>query len=586
MHTSLGDFTVKGNRLAYLTMLALAIGTAGAIVAVLLLDLIGFITHVAYFGTLTHTLVAPSLHMYGRWSVLIPVIGGLVVGLIARYGSEKIRGHGIPEAIQSILERESCMDVRVAVLKPLASAITIGTGGPFGAEGPIIMTGGAFGSLFAQYFHLSALERRTLLVAGAAAGMSAIFNAPIASVFLAVELLLFEWRPRSFIPVAVASMIADVIRMPLLGSDPIFPGISTNIVFGGPALFAAIALGLAIGICSCLLTAFMYAMEDGYHYLPVHWMWWPALGGLFVGLGGLVDPRALGVGYGTLTALVNGQLHGTTVYLLLFVKTLIWVIALSSGTSGGVLAPLLIIGACIGSLASPLLPGQDVSLWATVGMAAMLCGAMGTPFMATIFALETTHAWLDAPMIFSACIAAMAVTVIVMRRSILTEKVARKGTHVAREYAVHPLEGIALTQAMVPRKRVITLPVNASVSESLQQLSMMLAERRHVAYPVVDARDNIVGIVEHSEISAWFIRNRNISIADIMLRPMFVHSERRLRSAVERMAIGKRHALIVIDNKKNWIGFLVQGDVLRAWQRGIYHERRRIRIRTFARTLR
>src|SRR6185369_3665841 len=256
--------------------------------------------------------LSPTNHHLGALVILAPVIGGLIIGLMARYGSEKIRGHGIPEALEAILFGRSRMQTKVAVLKPLSSAISIGTGGPFGAEGPIIMTGGAFGSLFAQCFHLSAAERKTLLVAGAAAGMSAIFATPVAAVLLAVELLLFEWKPRSFIPVAVAALVASVLRVPLLGEGPIFP-VPAHAPLSGTGLLCAALLGLFAGLGSGLLTQLVYALEDFFQKLPIHWMWWPALGAVVIGVGGVIEPRVLGVGYDTIHGLLRGELIGAAV---------------------------------------------------------------------------------------------------------------------------------------------------------------------------------------------------------------------------------------------------------------------------------
>ncbi|RVA14629.1 chloride channel protein, partial [Mesorhizobium sp. M7D.F.Ca.US.004.03.1.1] len=263
----------------------------------------------------------------------------LIIGLMARFGSEKIRGHGIPEAIEAILLGRSKLDAKVAILKPLSSAISIGSGGPFGAEGPIIMTGGAIGSLIAQMLPVSDTERKTLLVAGAAAGMTTVFGTPIAAIMLAVELLLFEWTPRSFIPVAVAAVIAEVERTMLHLPGPIFPfqgGMAVSFV----GLAGWVAIGVAAGLLSGLLTQMVYACEDGFQKLPIHWMWWPMLGGLVVGIGGLIEPQALGVGYDNIADMLDGHTLATAALILLVVKAIIWSVALGSGTSGGVLAPL------------------------------------------------------------------------------------------------------------------------------------------------------------------------------------------------------------------------------------------------------
>ena len=317
--------------------------------------------------------------------MLIPVAGSLVIGLMARYGSERIRGHGIPEALESILINGSKVQPRLAVLKPLSSAISIGSGGPFGAEGPIIMTGGAIGSLVAQLFHLTAAERKTLLVAGAAAGMSATFATPIAAVLLAVELLLFEWKPRSVIPVALASATASATRRYILGTGPAVPCPCTcDLYRPAKRLAGCVIAGLLAGGLSALLTLGVYAAEDAFKKLPIHWMWWPAIGGLFVGLGGMIFPQALGVGYDTIQALLQGDVPRTVIAGVLLVKSAIWVISLGSGTSGGVLAPLLMMGAALGGVESMFLPHEGAGFWPLVSMGAILGGTMRAPFTAIL----------------------------------------------------------------------------------------------------------------------------------------------------------------------------------------------------------
>ncbi|HZQ08704.1 MAG TPA: chloride channel protein, partial [Anaerolineae bacterium] len=338
----LADFTTD-RRVLVISLMALVVGVVSTAVAWVLVQLIALITNVAFYQRLSTEFISPANNQLGIFVIFVPVIGGLIIGLMARYGSEKIRGHGIPEALEAILIDRSKMSPKVAVLKPISSAISIGTGGPFGAEGPIIMTGGAFGSLFAQFFHLTDGERKTLLVAGAAAGMAAIFATPVAAVLLAVELLLFEWKPRSFIPVALAAAVAGALRVPLLGAGPIFP-VTPHAPLDGTELVIACLVGLVAGFGSGILTTLVYAFEDLFNKLPIHWMWWPILGGLAVGIGGLLDPRVLGVGYDTIHALLRGEIIGAAVIGLLVGKALVWSIALGSGTSGGVLAPLLIMG--------------------------------------------------------------------------------------------------------------------------------------------------------------------------------------------------------------------------------------------------
>jgi H+/Cl- antiporter ClcA len=365
----LGDFTTTF-RVIPIMLMAIVLGAIGAYVAWFLLKLIGFFTNVFYYHRLSTAFASPVGNQLGVYAIAVPVVGSLIVGLMARYGSEQIRGHGIPEAIESILMNGSRIRPRLAILKPLSAAISIGSGGPFGAEGPIIMTGGAFGSIFAQFFHLTSMERRTLLVAGAAAGMSATFAAPLSAVLIAVELLLFEWKPRSAIPVALASATACAVRRYLLGLGPLFPVPAHPAYIGPVGLGGCIIAGLAAGALSALLTLGVYAAEDLFKRLPIHWMWWPAIGGVFVGLGGYIFPEALGVGYDTIGKLLQGNVPLSIFAGVLLVKSAIWMISLGSGTSGGVLAPLLMMGAALGGVESLFLPHFGLGFWPLVSMGA------------------------------------------------------------------------------------------------------------------------------------------------------------------------------------------------------------------------
>jgi H+/Cl- antiporter ClcA/CBS domain-containing protein len=580
----LADFTTDPKRLLVMSAFAVLIGVVSAVVAKILLVLIGFITHALYFHRLGSTLVQPDPHVLGPVAIAIPIVGGLVVGLIARYGTDKIRGHGIPEAIQAILDRDSIIQARVAYLKPIASAITIGTGGPFGAEGPIIMTGGAFGSLFAQFLRLSSIERRTLLVCGASGGMAATFGAPIASVLIAVELLLFEWKPRSFIPVAVAAFIADVMRAMLIGPNPPFLVAHPHAIAPNAFGWAAI-VGVAGGVVSAIMTKLVYLTEDAYERLPVHWMWWPAIGGAVVGIGGWFVPQALGVGYGTINGMLNAQLAVGVVAGIIVVKIVIWIAALSSGTSGGVLAPLLMIGGAMGTLLSIAIPGHDATVWSAVGMAAIMGGTMRAPFMATMFALETTHAWGLLPPIFIGCVAATAFTVIFVPRSILTEKLARRGMHVAREYSVHPLELIAVESVMAPRDRLVVLDRDATVGEVAQRVMQLDAQLHYVEYPVVDASGALIGFVPHAAIlqHAHQPGSQNAPVGTLAEKSVAVHPEDRVRAAASVMASSGRRSVAVFDDAGTWVGILTVSDLLEAWKRGQSAETRRVRVRSLRR---
>jgi H+/Cl- antiporter ClcA len=443
----LGDYTAD-TRIIALTGLAALIGVTSAFVALALVRLIGLFTNLAYFHRLATTFVSPADSPLGPWRAVIPVAGGFIVGLMARYGSEKIRGHGIPEALEAILIGRSRMDAKVAILKPLSSALAIGTGGPFGAEGPIIVTGGAFGSLFGQAFHLSPVERKTLLVAGAAGGMTAIFATPVAAVLLALELLLFEWKPRSFIPVAAAAAVAGVLRVPLFGAGPLFPVVPHAALPWTP--ITSLGLGLVAGLGATAITALLYGCEDLFTRLPIHWMWWPAIGGVVVGVGGLIAPHALGVGYDVIRDLLAGRLVGTALVVLLVVKALVWAVGLGSGTSGGLVAPLLLMGSALGALGAGVFHAADAGLWVMLGMAALMGGTMQIPVTAMVFAVELTGDLAALPALLIACMAAAGVTVLLMRRSILTEKLARRGRHLTREYGVNPLHVLRVEDVMEP----------------------------------------------------------------------------------------------------------------------------------------
>ena len=449
--SALRDFTVD-RRVWLLSGVAFVIGAGAALIATALLKLIALSTNLFYYKRFSAAAVSPAGSPLGHWMVIVPVIGGLIVGLIARFGSDKIRGHGIPEAIEAILLNRARVDWKIAILKPISAAIAIGSGGPFGAEGPIIMTGGAFGSLIAQWIRLTDAERTTLLVAGAAAGMSATFATPVAAILLAVELLLFEWRPRSLVPVAIASATAGILRLYLLGSGPIFPMPVISKIHPVEFALGALLLGAFTGLVAAAMSRMMYAFEDLFERLPIHWMWWPALGGIGIGIGGLFFPRGLGVGYDNISALLQGSAPMALILGILAAKSLMWAFSLGSGTSGGVLAPLLMIGGAVGALAGRLAHAsvEEQAFWALIGMGAMLAGSLGVPLTAILFSLEVTHCLPALLPLTLACISAYLVTALLMPRSILTEKLSRRGYHLTREYGVDPLEIIIVEELMSP----------------------------------------------------------------------------------------------------------------------------------------
>jgi H+/Cl- antiporter ClcA len=516
--SALRDFTVN-RRVWLLTGVAVVIGTGAAALAVLLLRAITLMTNLFYYHRLSLAMVGPAGSPLSPWIMpLVPIVGGLLVGFIAHYGSDKIRGHGIPEAIEAILLHGARVDPLVAVLKPLSAAIAIGSGGPFGAEGPIIMTGGAFGSLVAQWLHLTDAERTTLLVAGAAAGMSATFAAPMAAILLAVELLLFEWRPRSLIPVAVASIMAGALRIVWLGAGPLFPVEMHTAIHLWPTMLVAGPLGILVGFAAAGLSRMMYGFEDAFEHLcgrlRVHWMWWPAIGGIGIGVGGFFFPHGLGVGYDNIAELLRGNAPLGLLLGLMIAKSLMWAFSLSSGTSGGVLAPLLMIGAAIGETLARLahMSGETQALWALMGMGAMLSGSLGVPLTAILFSLELTHALPALLPLALACTASYLVTSLIMPRSILTEKLSRRGYHLSREYGVDPLETVIVAEVMTELPESIedfamsllqaTLPeVFAYTDETCRAVAEEMATTRVMNMPVIDRESGrICGSISAQEL--------------------------------------------------------------------------------------
>lgn len=495
----LADYSADYRMLILATM-AIVAGTGGAFGAWALLKLIAVATNVFWYGELSF---APAViaHRAVLLVLIIPVVGALIVGLMARYGSDKIRGHGIPEAIETILYGESRLSPKVALLKPLSSAVSIGSGGPFGAEGPIIMTGGAIGSLFAQLFHLSAAERKTLLVAGATAGMTGIFGTPFASIMLAVELLLFEWKPRSFVPVVTAVLISLAWRPLLVGAGPLFPFAAPTPAGIEPVAIAAM-IGLVTGLLAALLSFLLYRLEDGFDALPLHWMWWPAIGAVVVGIGALFDIRVLGAGYGVIQQLLDGDLVVRAVLLLLVVKAIVWLVALGSGTSGGILAPLLILGGCAGFLIGQYLPG-DPGFWAMIGMAGIMSGVMRAPMTGALFAAELTNHLSALPETIAAAASAYAVSVLIMKRSILTEKIARRGRHILREYTVDALEFLLAGQLMTRNPK--TLPASMPIADVLR---FFADQAEHRTYPVVDGDGRLLGLVSRTDALRWQVAKK------------------------------------------------------------------------------
>ena len=577
----LGDFTTTARTIP-VGLLAIAIGVVSAVVAKLLLALIDIFTNLFFFHRISTAHVSPADHTLGLLAVGVPVVGALVIGVMARYGSERIRGHGIPEAIEAILINGSRVEPKVALLKPLSSAISIGSGGPFGAEGPIIMTGGAVGSLVAQFFHLTSAERKTLLVAGAAAGMSATFAAPVASVLLAVELLLFEWKPRSLVPVALAAATAAAARRYLLGLGPIFPVVPHPSFIGPGGLAGCVASGLLAGALSALLTRAVYASEDAFSRLPIHWMWWPALGGIVIGVGGLFFPRALGVGYETIGDLLQGDVTGRTILGILIVKAVIWSVSLGSGTSGGVLAPLLMLGGALGGVEAWVLPDRGVGFWPLVSMGAILGGTMRAPLTGVIFSLELTR---DVNMLLPLLIAssiAHAFTVLALKRSILTEKIARRGYHVSREYATDPLEILFVREVM--RVNIAALPSDLPFQRVRESLRVDPAAGPQRLYPVVDSAGRLEGVVTRfdlTQVSERAATGQPTNVHEVVHRkPAVAFPDEPLRVIVHRMAMSglTRFPVVEPGADRRLVGVISLEDLLKARVHNLEAEHRRERI--------
>jgi H+/Cl- antiporter ClcA len=570
----LGDFSLD-RRVLTITACAVPIGAVGAVAALALLRLIGLITNLVFYQRFSTRLVAPAAgHHQPLLVLLAPVVGGLIIGLMARFGSEKIRGHGMPEAIEAILTRGSRVDPRVAVLKPISAAISIGSGGPFGAEGPIIMTGGAVGSVLAQTLHMSADERKTLLVAGAAAGMAATFNAPLASVLLAVELLLFEWRPRSFVPVVAAVVTSTLLRGPLIGHRALFAMTLAHLHLTTGDELLCVPAGAVGGLLAIAATGLVYWSEDAFSRLRLHWMWWPAIGGLIIGIGGLIQPRALGVGYDVIDQLLTGRAGMSLIIGILVVKTLIWGLSLGSGTSGGVLAPVFMIGGALGALEAHVLPSVTPGFWALIGLSAVVGGVMRSPLTGVVFPLELTHAWPLLLALLVAATAAYTVSVLLLKRSVLTEKVARRGLHLSREYAVDPLEVLLVDEVMH------TTPIIAHGQESLAELRARADIRRQWLYPVMEASTGLVGVIPRRQLMELDGRADMLAAEAALPPALTAFPDETLRQLARRFAAEHVTTAVVVPraDPTRLVGLITVEDLLQGRLRDLLYERERERV--------
>ncbi len=571
--TALSDYSVD-SRVLYLSALAAGLGVLSTVAAWVLLKLIGLSTNLFYFHQLSTTDIDPFAKPLHWWSAFIPVVGGLLVGLIARYGSPRVRGHGMPEAVEVIVFGRGRVQPRLAVLKPVATAVAIGSGGPFGAEGPVIMTGGALGSLVGQLLPMTDSERTTLMVAGASAGMAATFSCPLSAVLLAVELLLFEWRPRSLVPVAIACVTGGAVRRLLLGSGPIFPMPPTTVPMHHSAMLGALAVGVVAAFLAIGLSKGIHFFEHLFEQIPIHWMWYPAIGGIVIGLGGLLFPQALGVGYSVIQLLVNGDETWKLLAGILLVKSIIWMFSLGSNTAGGILAPMLMIGGAMGVTMGHFLPFISTGAWAVVGMTAVLSAALGAPLTSAMLCVELTHnGGLMLPVLL-ACVTAYAISVLVQPRSMLTESLSRRGLHLSREYGVDPLELVMVATAM--HKDGMTFPAGATRKDAQAWLDHMNAAGPEAwsdwqrIFPIVDESGTLAGLLTRGQLMGEAYKATGGDSPETPLlgaslaQPVTISSTETLRQAALQMAESKHTAFPVLDGSARFAGILTITDLLTA----------------------
>lgn len=575
-------------RLLYIASLAVGIAALISLVAKLLIFLINLITNISFYQTFSLANSTPATHNLGVWVILIPALGGIVVGLMALYGSKAIRGHGIPEAMEQILTNKSKIRPSITYLKPLSSAISIGTGGPFGAEGPIIATGGALGSTIGQILRISSYERKILLASGATAGMSAIFGSPIAAIFLAIELLLFEFSPRSIIPVALACITGAAGHHLLFEAGPVFP--TPEIAMpDNSALALYSVIGIIIGFLSAAITKLVYWIEDAFEKLPIHWMWWPMIGGLAVGVVGYFAPRTLGVGYENITDLLSGNTAISVVASLCILKFISWAISLGSGTSGGTLAPLLTIGGAtgvlLGTAAITMFPnaGMAIPLAALVGMSAMFAGASRALLTSIIFAIETTGQGNALLPLLAACLASYGVSYLLMKNTIMTEKIARRGVATPHSYEPDVLNNLKVKQVLKEDAIII------SHLATLTEVREWLLKNRHQQqnfYVVADNEGEFKGVVSSSNLFSLHHNDNTIIEQLIKRKPFIISSEDSLKIAVEMMARENLDVLPVKGTEDNKIiGVLSYRDILSVYRHRLEEHQENVAISLKRRTL-
>ena len=580
---TLRDYSAN-SRILYTSSLAAGLGAVSAVLAWMLLEMISLCTNLFYFQRWSFIERDPWQAGRHWWLILMPVLGGLIVGLIARYLSPRVRGHGMPEAVETIVFNGGRVQPRVALLKPIATAISIGSGGPFGAEGPVIITGGAVGSVLGQLLPMTGSERTVLMVAGASAGMAATFNCPMSATLLAVEILLFEWKPRSLVPVAIACVTAGAVRRLLLGPQSVLQMVPTGEPIYHSAMLGALVLGIIAALVAAGLSKSVHFFETMFEHLPIHWMWWPAIGGVVVGLCGYIFPESLGVGYSVIQQLISGDSTWKLLAGILIIKSLSWAFSLGSNTAGGILAPLLMIGGALGAALGHLMPIMTTGAWVLVGMCAVLSAAIGAPLTSAMLALELTHnGGLMLPVLLS-CVAAYAVSVLVMPRSMLTENLSRRGLHISREFGADPLEAILVSQAM--HTSVFALPEDATRKDAADWLRKM-EERGSEAwshwqrlFPLVDSEGRMTGTLTRAQLIAA-ARKEDLSTplaVDANRNPKTVSPITTLRACAMSMAESKLTAYPVVSADGKLLGVMTITDLLKGRSEESHRESDRERV--------
>lgn len=574
IHEQVNSPSASVKRIIFITALALVNAIIVGGIAKLLVLLIGLFTNIFFFGDFSFHESSPADNTLGYTVIAIPVIGGLLVGLMAKFGSRAIRGHGIPEAMEKIVTEESKIHPMITILKPLSAAISIGTGGPFGAEGPIISTGGALGSFCGQTLHITAQERKILLAAGATAGMTAIFGTPFAAILLAIELLLFEFSAKSFLPVMIACITGACMHFILFSSSPTFPMPQVPPV-NSLAVVAYAWIGIAVGLASVFVTKAVYWVEDQFEKLPVHWMWWPAIGGIAVGAIGYFAPRTLGVGYDNITAALSGDLPLTILISLCFWKFISWAIALGSGTSGGTLAPLLTIGSSIGCLLGIFVqhyfPEAHISipLAALVGMAALFAGASRAILTSIVFAMETTMQERTLLPLIAGCSTAYMVSFIMMRTTIMTEKIKRRGIQMPENYRPDVLE--LKTVADIARSTddagIISISGSHTVAQAIAQIKQSDTDDNSGKWILVRENHWATGIIDSAKL--YRCDNHNIEASSLLEEKMFtVYPDNALEIALEIMLKSRQGMLpVVARDTKQLLGVITEWDILKVFER-------------------